>query len=144
MLKNYAIIKEGNVVNIALSESALDINWVASEEAQIGWTYENGLFAPPVNQEVLLDLTPEELLASERNRMIVSRFQAKEALRQAGLLQIVDQAINSSDNETAKLAWTEAVEFRRTSPTILAISSQLGLTEEQIDDLFRAAKTLEA
>jgi hypothetical protein len=143
MQKNYAIIKNGKVVNIAISESALDDNWIASEEAQIGWTYENGSFAPPVNQEVLLELTPEELLASERNRMIVSRFQAKEALRQAGLLETIDQFINSSENPVLRLAWSEAIEFRRNSPTILQISEELELTETQIDDLFRLAKTLE-
>jgi len=41
-------------------------------------------------------------------------------------------------------AWTDAQEFRRMSPTILALSDQLNLTEPEVDDLFRQAATIEA
>lgn len=45
---NYAIIENDIVVNVAVSESPLADNWIASEVAAIGDTYENGQFRKPV------------------------------------------------------------------------------------------------
>lgn len=39
-----------------------------------------------------------------------------------------------SDPET-QLAWAEAVEYRRSSPAILALAAALELTDEQVDTL---------
>ena len=47
MIKNYAIIENGVVINVAVSESALLPNWVQSDVAQIGWTYDGAAFHPP-------------------------------------------------------------------------------------------------
>jgi len=47
-------------------------------------------------------------------------------------------------------AWQMATEFRRLSPTVLELAGTLefegvsGLTDEQVDDLFRNALTIEA
>lgn len=74
---------------------------------------------------------------------VVSRFQALAALHLAGLRPGVEAAIAQAD-PLAQLAWNEALEFRRTSPTLLALTSALGWTDEQLDDLFRTAATIEA
>ena len=44
---NFAIIENNNVVNVAVSDAPLADNWVASEVAAIGDTYENGQFIKP-------------------------------------------------------------------------------------------------
>lgn len=69
----------------------------------------------------------------------VSRFQARAALAMAGLLPAVDAAIAASSSVIAQLAWADAQVFERSSPTIAGLASALGLTEAQIDDLFRTA-----
>lgn len=74
---------------------------------------------------------------------VVSRFQARAALMQTGLLDEAEAAIAGADAVT-KLAWAEALEFHRTSPTVNAMCAVLGLTEQQIDDLFVAAAQIEA
>ena len=74
---------------------------------------------------------------------VVSRFQAKAALSAAGLLPAVEAALADAD-PLAQLAWAEAIEFRRQSPTILALATALGLTDAQVDDLFHAAASIEA
>ena len=74
---------------------------------------------------------------------LVSRFQAKGALMQAGLLAQVEAAVAQAD-PFIQLAWAEAKDFRRDSPAIASISAGLGLTDEQVDDLFRAAALIEA
>lgn len=43
----YAIIENGKVVNIAVSDAPLESNWVASETANIGDEYANGAFTTP-------------------------------------------------------------------------------------------------
>ena len=87
--------------------------------------------------------TAEELLERERAGMVVSRFQAKAALLQAGLLDAAIHAVAQADPVT-QLAWAEAVEYRRISPTIDAIGVALDLTDEDIDALFVAAAGIEA
>jgi hypothetical protein len=73
----------------------------------------------------------------------VTPFQAKAALLNAGLLDAVLAAIAAAPRIT-QLAWAEATEFRRTSPTVLMLAASLGLTSTQLDDLFKAAKEIEA
>lgn len=71
---------------------------------------------------------------------VVTRRQAKRALLAAGLLDDADAAIAQAGEE-AQIDWADALEFRRDNPLITAIGGALGLTSEQIDDLFRAAVT---
>jgi len=77
-------------------------------------------------------------LEEERAAMKVSRLQARVALLQAGLLPQVEAAVAAAD-PIIQMAWANAIEFRRFSPTILALSAQIGLTDTQLDNLFRAA-----
>lgn len=75
----------------------------------------------------------------------VSAFQARAALARAGLLAAVQVQVEAmpADDER-RLAWDHAQGFERTSPTIAAFASALGLSEAQVDDLFRAAATITA
>ena len=84
-------------------------------------------------------VTPPSALAEERAAMKVSRLQARVAMRAAGIFAAVEAAIMSSENDDMIDAWNTAVEFRRFSPMILALAGQIGLTDTQLDDLFRAA-----
>jgi hypothetical protein len=79
----------------------------------------------------------------ERASMVCSRFQARAALHQAGLLAQAEEFVAQADT-LVQIAWADAIEFRRNSPTINAMAQGLGLTDEQIDDLFRAAMQIEA
>lgn len=83
-----------------------------------------------------------EALVAERSRMVVSRFQAKAALLQAGILDEVEAIVENGD-PVFRLAWVEATEFRRTSPAIESLGASAGLTPEDLDDLFRSAAKIE-
>lgn len=76
----------------------------------------------------------------------VTRRQAKQALLLAGLLDDAETAINAIADATergvALIFWNDAVEFERANPLITAIGTAIGLTSEQIDDLFTTAATL--
>ncbi|WP_062235898.1 hypothetical protein [Aureimonas sp. N4] len=75
----------------------------------------------------------------------VSRRQAKRALSDAGHLTAANAAIEAipgKAGDDARIDWADAGYFRRDNPLILGIGSALGLTEAQIDDLFRAAAAI--
>lgn len=96
-------------------------------------------FSPPPEP------TPEEVLAARRADMVVSRFQARAALHLAGLLDTVQALMDDpATDPIARLAWQDAQEFRRTSPTITTLAAALGLTDEQLDDLFTTAAGIDA
>lgn len=75
----------------------------------------------------------------------VTRFQARAALHLAGLLPQVEALMSDPATDAlARLAWTDAQEFRRESPTVLGMAASLGLNPEQIDALFTVAAGIEA
>jgi hypothetical protein len=72
MSKTFAIVENGKVVNVALSETALADNWIQSDEAQIGWDYDGTNFIAPPEPPAP---TPEELAAevrTQRDRLLAA------------------------------------------------------------------------
>lgn len=76
-----------------------------------------------------------------RDSMVVSPLQAKIALQRAGLLDSVEKVV-SNGNIEIKLAWNNATEFRRLSPIIQNLATELNLSDEQLDNLFASAMTI--
>ncbi len=73
--------------------------------------------------------------------LVVSRFQARAALQRAGLLDMVETAMQAEGvDPITRLAWTDAVEFRRTSPAIASMAQAFGWSEAQLDQLFVTAR----
>lgn len=106
---------------------------------------ENGKwYLPWVTQK----LTAEEIesnLLNKRSDMVVSSFQAKAALLQAGLLDNIVSYINNPDTDPmVKLAWDNATEFRRLSPMIIDLGKHFDLTDNQLDNLFVTAASITA
>lgn len=97
-------------------------------------------------EQTIRPYTPEEIAAWQTVPVPqeVSRFQARAALLQAGLLETADLAVAASGDPFLQLAWKEATTFPRSSPGIAALAPALGLTDEDLDDLFRAAALISA
>lgn len=74
---------------------------------------------------------------------VISPFQARAALLAAGMLDAVEQAIEASGPEI-RIAWEYATEWRRDSPTIATLADVLGLSVEDVDNLFIAAAEIVA
>ena len=75
----------------------------------------------------------------------VSKFQAKAALFNAGLLDAVESIMSDPATPTlAKLAWSDAQEFLRDSPTVMMLAQALELTDDALNDLFRSAAEIKA
>lgn len=90
--------------------------------------------------ETPVEAHEEWALRKRRERMQVTRYQAKAALLEAGLLEQAEAVVAASDDPQLTIAWQEAG-FIRLSAFVDQVGAELGLTPEQIDDLFiRAAK----
>lgn len=93
------------------------------DQARADWEVAEGINTHPVPQEV-------------------SMRQARLALRRAGHLSNVQAALDAmtgDEGEEARIEWEFAGSVTRDSDLITSIGAGLGLTEAQIDDLFRAA-----
>lgn len=73
----------------------------------------------------------------------VSRFQARAALHMHGLLDSIETVMRDPETDLlTRLAWEDAQEFQRASPTVEAIAGLLRLTDEQVDGLFITAGSI--
>ncbi|AHB49322.1 hypothetical protein W911_14280 [Hyphomicrobium nitrativorans NL23] len=98
--------------------------------------------------------TPEQIAAAEAaisaidaNAPIVPQsvtpYQARMALHYAGHLPAVEALVSNPETDAAaRIAWEYATVFERHSPFIAALAPGLGLTEQQVDDLFIVAGSL--
>lgn len=84
---------------------------------------------------------------------VVTRFQARAALLStpslhegfSNMLEEVEAFMASGQvDPLARLAWTDAQEFKRQSPTILALAPLLDLSDDDLDHLFIAAAGVDA
>jgi hypothetical protein len=75
----------------------------------------------------------------------VTRFQALAILAAGGYLDTVRTYINTLDqNNVQRVAWENAADWERTSPTLNALATMLNLTSAEVDDLFIAASQVSA
>ena len=75
----------------------------------------------------------------------VTRFQALAVLAAGGYLPTIRTYIATLDqNNVQRLAWENATDWERSSPTLNALATMLGLTDAQVDDLFVAASQVSA
>lgn len=128
----YAIIENNKVINVAVADAPLAPNWIASEVAAIGDTYDNGQFIKP-------PAPPEPVPSS------ITMRQCRLQLLAIGKLTDVDAAIAampSPQKEAAQIEWEYAATVERNAPLTASLGQALGLTEQQLDDLFIAASGL--
>jgi hypothetical protein len=75
----------------------------------------------------------------------VTRFQALATLAAGGWLDTVHVYIDALPRSNVqRLAFENATDWERTSPTVNALAAMLGLTDAQVDDLFIAAAQVSA
>ena len=109
---------------------ALPLYWLdCPDNVTTEWTYTKTGFNPP-------QVNPVDTNVTE-----VSMRQARLALLQYNLLTAVDTAI-ANGNEADKIEWEYATSVRKESPLVQNMVSYLGLSKEQLDNLFNVASIL--
>lgn len=140
-MARYALINAGIVESVAEGDAAwaaaVDADWddvvMLADGASVGrgHTYSGGVFAPPV--------------ASASVPAAVTMRQARLALLGAGLLSSVDAAIDAMSEPSrsaARIEWEYSNELQRSNQLLLALGPALGLSPQQIDELFVVASAL--
>lgn len=75
----------------------------------------------------------------------VTRFQALAVLATGGYLGTIRTYIATlGEDDITRLAWENAADWERTSPTLNALAQMLNLTSTEVDDLFVAASQVSA
>ena len=103
-------------------------------QATVGWTVH--------------DMTAEEqaeFLSGWRSFAQVTPRQARLELAKRNLLANIDEIIAlipEPDKTTVEIEWEYAVSIERSSPWVIQLGSALGLDEEGLDELFKAAAEL--
>lgn len=99
---------------------------VIADEGGIGWLYDGETLTPPVGEVVV----PQE----------ISALDGLLTLDAAGLSSAYHAWANSPDRTFAEKAFIDkAMTWKRQDPTILAAADALGLSAEQVDELFTQA-----
>jgi hypothetical protein len=139
-MARYAIVVNDAVLNVVEADAANAESYAAREggiavestTASPGDSYGDGEFARPA----VVVPVPQS----------VTRRQARQALRLAGLLGSVQAAIDSIPDDLqrdlAQIEWDDSQEFQRHRPLLIALATQMELTSEQLDNLFRTAAAL--
>lgn len=91
--------------------------------------------------EAMATTTPTE--PADPIPLSVTRFQARAAIQLAGLLDDAEAAIAEA-HPLSRIAWEHAHVYRRDSPTLISIGQQLGLSEADMDELFKTAASITA
>lgn len=104
-------------------------------ESVIVTTYADGTVIRELDRVAIVNPVPQS----------VSMRQARLALFGAGLLSAVEAAISAQAEPTKsviKIEWDYATSVDRNWPTLLALRAALGLTDDQLDQLFITAVKL--
>jgi hypothetical protein len=95
----------------------------------------------------LLNNLPARSKEELRKLMIVTPAQLRLALLQSGILpsqitDVISQLPDAAQRETVGILWEYATQFERNHPFVAQIGIMFGKTEEEIDQIFTVAKTL--
>jgi len=138
-MPNFAIIENGTVTNIIVAPAGWSRDGVSASEIQAGKNVEIGGVWDAVNNQTVPVVKPVQVPQA------VSRFQARAALHNAGKLAEVEALMAAAETPMLmKLAWLDAQEFQRSSVTVAAMASALGLSTAETDSLFIAAAQITA
>lgn len=128
------VIENGVITNTVVVNNLTDIpNLVAAVGNEgIGWLYDGESFSPPPPPPVQI---PQE----------ITMRQARLALLDIGLLANVPVAIDSlpePDKTKAQIEWEYSNALQRGNPFVAVLGTALGLSSQDIDNLFITAKGL--
>ena len=128
------VIENGVITNTVVVNNLTDMpNLVAAVGNEgIGWLYDGESFSPPPPNPVQI---PQE----------ITMRQARLALLDIGLLANVQTAINTlpePDKTKAQIEWEYSNALQRNNPFVTTLGTALGLSSDDIDNLFITASRL--
>jgi len=128
----FSIVEDDRVVNIAVADAPLGESWQENQGERIGDTWDGSQWqAPPV--EVPAQVT----MAQARKALIMS------GITIASVDAAIDAIADATEREIAQTDWQYRDTVRRDSDLVTTLGTELGVTEQQQDDLFILAAGLD-
>ena len=128
VIENNIVVNTIEVPDLDFMQNLID----ASNGGSIGDTWDGENFIP---KETEMEIPIQ-----------VTMRQARLALLQAGLLDDIETAINSIEDETIRksiqIEWEYAMDIRRDWQALKLVTQQMGMTDDQLDELFLTASKL--
>ena len=112
--------------------------------SESSWSISNGGYASiqwhgpeskPTEQEIN-DAWADAEIYWKRKAASLSRADFKLGLLDMGELDAVKQFIEQTNDQRIIVMWEDSNSFRRTHPDLLSLASEMGYTDEQLDQLF--------
>ena len=147
ILKSITVNVDSNTISVQHADQVLRDGEVISEQ------FHRKAYAAEQQEEFEAEVTdaakyiglitwgPVDENQPPRIPQVVTIRQARLALLQAGLLEAVEAAIAQAE-QSVQIEWEYATEIRRAWPALVALQPTLGLTDEQVDELFVLAAGL--
>lgn len=131
------IIENGIVTNTIEVESLDFMPGLVDADlgGSIGDRYENGEFIKPAPEP---EPAPESCTPAQG---LVALFAVK-GITEDDVLAAIGQIADPVQQYTARIGLQRATTWERTSPTMQAMAALLGLTEQDLDDLYTLAVTV--
>lgn len=126
-------------------------HWIIAGDTSRAWSSAARAYVPEYPTDKVTHIASEEELRDVLERAgcpdrapgyvprVVSMAQARVALRRAGLIDAVQSAVEAAGGETFD-AWEYATQVSRASALVADLSIALGLTTQQVDELFITAE----
>ena len=109
-----------------------NVEQVTKEDGTVMYQYEQLRFNPPMSDEAI-----DKAVAKRKDELkvkVITPRQARLVLHRAGLLDKVATML-AADKEM-ELWWEYSLDIQRNHEMVIALGTQLGLTEAQLDQLF--------
>jgi len=135
---------DGETVEEVIAQSSPAAWWRDQARAKITPTVGTEGSGATVLNTLPEEMTPEETLALWRSQIVISKLQAHQTLDDWGLYQQVVDFVALIGNPVER-AFYDAIEWRRNSPTIEALFSNITMpngnppTPEDVDQFFNEA-----
>jgi hypothetical protein len=140
---NVHIIEEGRVVNTVVVDSLDDASMIFPDAVVLDASLTPGSVGDIYDEQTGTLTRPAAAPVAVPEA--VTMRQARLALLAAGKLETVQTTIAGLTGEVgdrARIEWEFSSEVRRRQPLVIDLMPALGLTEQQLDELFIQAATL--
>lgn len=134
-----SFLAKQNIVKVEYEAQPVIDDWTQDVEQDKFATLENGVYTIKYR---VLPKTEDEIVEYRKSQVpkSITPLQAKLQLLKLGLLDEVEALVTG--DRTAQLYWEYASVIERDNEILLMMAEQLGLTSEQVDEMFIDASKL--
>jgi hypothetical protein len=138
----YARIVNGTVINVEVwgeqppaAEGVVFVELADDSPVGPGHAFDGENFTAPEPEPVVVPVP--EFVGPAQIRLVL----ASQGITEAVITQMID-ALPAEQRSNARILWDYSSQFYRNNPFVVQVGAAMGLTSDQIDDMFRVAITL--